>query len=118
MRILNTVQRIILLLVLIPVAAICLNVVLTALGAQRENPIVSAVHRTANFFILEPFRDVFANQDYVQDAVIALIGYAVFAALIVALFRGLRSIATANRARAATSRRHERDANSDTRSSS
>lgn len=98
MRILNTLQRIAMLIfVLIPVAAICLNVVLTALGAQRSNAIVSAVHKTANFFIIGPFEDVFADQNYVQDAAVALVGYAILALLIVAVFRALRSVASTAR---------------------
>lgn len=93
MRVLNAIQRILLLLLLIPVVAICVDTLLRALDAQRGNAIVKAVRGVANTFILEPFQTVFAErQSYLQDAIVALVAYGVIALLIVFLFRGLRSL--------------------------
>src|SRR5688500_3108955 len=91
MRALNTVQRVLMVLLLIPVAAVCFNVLLRALGAQRSNPIVSTVRRSANVFILDPFTDVFPKQSYLQDGAVALVGYGLIALLIVGIFRLIRS---------------------------
>ena len=95
MRILATVQRILMWLLVIPVAAIALDVLLRALGAQRANPIVGAVRRTAGVFILDPFTDVFPKQSYVETGVVALVGYGLIALLIVGVFRLIRSIIAA-----------------------
>ena len=95
MRTLNAARRIILLLLLIPVVFIFLNAVLRSLGAQQRNPIVSSVRRGAEFFIIEPFRTVFGQQSYVQDAVVSLVCFGVLALVIVAVFKGLQSAASA-----------------------
>lgn len=95
MRALNAVRRILLLLLLIPVIAIALNALLQAFGAQAGNPIVKTVRQVARYFILDPFRTVFPDQGYVQDALVALAAYGILALLIVFLFRGLRSVVSA-----------------------
>jgi hypothetical protein len=92
MRVLNAVRRVLLLLVLIPVVAICLDALLLILGARRGNPIVAGVRDFAQVFILEPFRTVFRNQSPYQDAAVALVAYGLLALLIVFLFRGLAAM--------------------------
>ena len=101
MRALNTVQRVLMVLLLIPVAAVSFNVLLRALGAQRSNPIVSTVRSTANVFILDPFTDVFPKQSYLQDGMVAVVGYGLIALLIVGIFRLLRSLLALRPARPA-----------------
>ena len=93
MRVLNAVQRLLLLLLLIPVLAICLDTLLRAFGAQKTNPIVAGVRDFANIFLIEPFKTVFPKQSYLQDALVALAAFGVLALLIVFLFRGLRALA-------------------------
>ena len=95
MRTLNAARRVILLLLLIPVVFIFLNAVLRSLGAQQRNPIVSGVRGVAEFFIIEPFRTVFEQQSYVQDAVVSLVCYGVLALVVVFVFKGLQSAASA-----------------------
>lgn len=80
------------LLLLIPVIAICLDTLLRAFKAQRDNPIVSGVRKVANIFIIEPFKTVFPDQSYLQNAAVALAAFGILALLIVFLFRGLRSM--------------------------
>ena len=92
MRVLNAVQRVLLMLVLIPVIAICLDTLLRAFGAQGSNPIVAAIRDVANFFIIEPFKTVFPNQTYWQDALVALAAFGVLALVIRFIFRGLRAM--------------------------
>ena len=92
MRVLNAIQRILLLLLLIPVLAICLDTLLRAFKAQRTNPIVSGVRDFASTFLIEPFKTVFPNQSYLQDALVALAAFGILALLIVFIFRGLRSM--------------------------
>jgi hypothetical protein len=95
MRILNAVRRLLLLLVLIPVVAICLDTLLRMFGARPRNPIVAGVRDFARVFIIEPFRTVFRDQSPYQDAAVALVAYGLLALLIVFLFRGLRSMVSA-----------------------
>ena len=92
MRVLNAVRRVLLLLVLIPVVAICLDVLLRMFGARPRNPIVAGVRDFANVFIIPPFETVFRNQSPYQDAAVALVAFALLALLIVFLFRGLRAM--------------------------
>jgi hypothetical protein len=93
MRVLNAVQRVLLLLVLVPVLAICLDTLLRAFGAQRSNPIVSGVRNFANIFLIEPFKTVFPDQNYWQNAAVALAAFGILALVIVFIFRGLRAMA-------------------------
>lgn len=95
MRVLNAIQRVILLLLLIPVVAIILDTILRAFDAREGNAIVDAVRSAANSFILAPFTDVFPDQSYLQTAAVALAGYGVITLLVVFLFRGLRSLVSA-----------------------
>lgn len=95
MRVLNAIQRVLLLLLLIPVIAICLDTLLRAFKAQATNPIVSGVRNVANVFVIRPFKTVFVDQNYVQDAAVALAVFGLIALLIVFLFRGLRSLVSA-----------------------
>lgn len=92
MRVLNAVQRVLLLLLLIPVLAICLDTLLRAFGAQKSNPIVSGVRDFANIFLIDPFKTVFPDQSYLQNALVALAAFGLLALLIVFLFRGLRAM--------------------------
>ena len=93
MRVLNAIQRVLMLLLLIPVVAIILDTILRAFDAREGNPIVDAVRSVADRFILDPFTDVFPDQSYLQTAAVALAGYGVITLLVVFLFRGLRSLA-------------------------
>lgn len=93
MRILASVQRVVMLLLAVPPVAIALNALLRAMEAQRDNPIVAAVRGVAEFFILESFTTVFEDQSYMQTAVVALIGWGVIALLVLGLFRAVRSAA-------------------------
>ena len=102
MRVLNAVRRILLLLVLIPVLAIVLSTLLRAFKAQRSNPIVSSVRDFANIFIIEPFRTVFPDQTYLQDALVALAAFGLLALLIIFVFRGLRAMVGARPPRVRT----------------
>lgn len=95
MRVLNAVRRVLLLLVLIPVVAICLDVLLRMFGARPRNPIVAGIRDFANVFILEPFETVFRDQSPYQDAAVALVAFGLLALLIVFLFRGLRAMVSA-----------------------
>ena len=95
MRALNAVRRVLLLLVLIPVVAICLDAVLRMFGARPRNEIVRGVREFANLFILKPFETVFRDQSPYQDAAVALVAYGLLALLIVFLFRGLRAMVSA-----------------------
>ena len=92
MRVLNAVRRVLLLLVLIPVLAIVLDTLLRMLKAQRSNAIVSSVRDFANIFLIEPFRTVFPDQSYLQDALVALAAFGLLALLIIFVFRGLRAM--------------------------
>ena len=92
MRVLNAIQRLLMLLLLIPVVAIILDTILRAFNAREGNPIVDAVRSAADTFILSPFTDVFPDQSYLQTAAVALAGYGVITLLVVFLFRGLRSL--------------------------
>ena len=92
MKALNAVQRVVMLLLLIPVVAIILDTILRAFDAREGNAIVDAVRSTADRFILEPFTNVFPDQTYLQTAAVALAGYGVITLLVVALFRALRSL--------------------------
>lgn len=92
MRVISGVQRVIMYLLLIPLVAIGLDTLLRAFDAQEGNPIVDGVRRAADTAILEPFRTVFPDQSYLQTALVALAAYGVLTLLVVALFRGLRSL--------------------------
>lgn len=93
MRVLNAVQRIIMLLLLIPVVVICLNALLRALNARESNPIVSAVRGARDKFVLPMFKTVFAGKNPLQDELVTLAAIAVLALAVIFLFRGLRSLA-------------------------
>lgn len=79
-------------LLLIPVVAIVLDTLLRAFKAREGNPIVDGVRSVADRFILDPFTDVFPDQSYLQTAAVALAAYGILTLLVVALFRGLRSL--------------------------
>lgn len=91
MRAINAVQRVIMLLLLVPVLAICLDTLLRAFNAQEGNPIVDGVRTAADTFIFETFRTVFPDQTYVQTALVALAGYGIITLIVVFVFRGIRS---------------------------
>ena len=93
MRAINAVQRVIMLLLLIPVLAICLDTLLRAFNAQEGNPIVDSVRSAADTFIFDMFRTVFPDQSYLQTAVVALAGYGIITLIVVFVFRGIRSAA-------------------------
>lgn len=95
MRVLNAVRRLLLLLVLIPVVAICLDALLRMFGARPRNPIVSGVRDVADTFILDPFTTVFRDQSPYQDAMVSLVAYGLLALLIVFVFRGLSAMMSA-----------------------
>lgn len=92
MRVLNAVRRILLLLVLIPVVAICLDALLRIFSARPRNPIVAGTRDFANVFILKPFKTVFPDQTPLQNSAVTLVALGVLALLIIFLFRGLRSM--------------------------
>lgn len=93
MRVLNAVQRIIMLLLLIPVVVICLNALLRTLNAQEDNAIVSAVREARDTFVLPIFKTVFAGRNPLQDEIVTLAAIAVVALAVIFLFRFLRSLA-------------------------
>lgn len=95
MRVLNAVQRTVMLLLLVPVVAICLDTVLRAFGARPRNPIVSTVRSVRDWFVLQAFTDVFPDQNYWQTALVALAAYGVLALVVVSVFRALRSALSA-----------------------
>ena len=92
MRVLNAVQRIIMMLLLIPVLIIVLDTLLRAFKAQADNPIVGGVRDAAKTFIIEPFRTVFPDQSYLQDALVTLAAFGLLVLVVVFLFRALRSM--------------------------
>lgn len=95
MRVLNAVRRGLMLLLLVPVAAICLDTLLRAFGARAQNPIVSTVRDVRDWFVLDAFTDVFPDQTYWQTALVALAAYGLVALVVGAMFRGLRSVVAA-----------------------
>ena len=92
MRLLNALRRIILLLLAIPVVIICLHALLRALGAQRQNPIVSAIRGARDQFVLPVFRTVFAGRSPLRDEIVTLVAIGVVALAVVFLFRALASM--------------------------
>ena len=92
MRALNAVRRILLLLVLIPVVAICLDALLRIFSARPKNPIVAGARDFANIFILKPFKTVFPDQTPLQNSAVTLVALGLLALLIIFVFRGLRSM--------------------------
>ncbi|HVM19319.1 MAG TPA: hypothetical protein VM307_05095 [Egibacteraceae bacterium] len=94
MRVLNAIQRIIMYALLVPAVLIIAKVILEAFDARRQNPIVRTIYDGADYFILEPFTDVFPNQSDLQTAAVALAAYGLLVLAVVALFRTLRSLAS------------------------
>lgn len=92
MRVLNALQRIIMVLLLIPVVIICLHALLRALNAQRGNPIVDTVRQARDAFVLPTFRTVFAGRNPLQDEIVTLVAIGVLALAVVFMFRALRSL--------------------------
>lgn len=92
MRVLNALQRIIMVLLLIPVIIIGLHALLRALNAQRGNPIVDTVRQARDAFVLPIFRTVFAGRNPLEDEIVTLVAIGVVALAVVFLFRALRSL--------------------------
>ncbi len=92
MRVLSAVQRIIMLLLLIPVLIILLDTLLRAFDARESNPIVKGVRDAARVFIIEPFRTVFPDQSYLQNAAVTLAAIGLLVLVVVVVFGTLRSL--------------------------
>lgn len=105
MRAVNAIRRTLMLLLLVPVVAICLDTLLRAFDAQEGNLIVDTVRAVADTFIFDTFRTVFPDQSYVQTAVVALAGWGIITLIVVAVFRGIRSAVAARPPRPAQSAR-------------
>ncbi len=92
MRVLNAVQRIVMLLLLIPVLIIILDALLAAFGAREGNVIVKQVDELADTFMLRPLRNVFPKQTDLQDAIVTLAALGLLVLVVVFVFRALRSV--------------------------
>lgn len=102
MRVLNAVQRVLLLLVAIPAIVIVVDIVLRMIKARSSNPIVAGIRSFAGTFILKPYKDVFApapKQSPLQDAIVALAALGLLALVIIFVFRALRAMVGARRPR-------------------
>jgi ABC-type proline/glycine betaine transport system permease subunit len=95
MRAITAVQRLAMYLLVIPVLAVCSDTLLRAFNAQEDNPIVATVRTAADTFIFDTFRTVFPDQTYVQTALVTLAGYGIITLIVVAVFRGIRSVVAA-----------------------
>lgn len=67
---------------------IALDTLLRLLGANQENGVVSFVSSVAGIF-LAPFHNMFAEQQYLLTAIIAILGWSLLAGLVLAIIRNL-----------------------------
>lgn len=65
-----------------------LDALLRLLGANPENGMVSFVRSVAGIF-LAPFQNMFADQQYLLTAIIAILGWSLLAGLILAIVRNM-----------------------------
>lgn len=65
-----------------------LDALLRLLGANAENGVVSFVRSVASIF-LAPFQNMFAEQQYLLTAIIAILGWSLLAGLILAIVRNM-----------------------------
>lgn len=91
MKPIDIAQRIILLLLTIPVVVILLDAVFNAFEGREDNPVVSAVHDLGELFIPEFTTNMFADQGFGQTALLALAFYGIVALLVWLAFKVVRS---------------------------
>jgi hypothetical protein len=70
------------------VGFIGLDTLFRLLGANEGNVIVGFVRAVASIF-LAPFQDMFPAQEYLLTALIAVLGWSLLAAIVLAVFRAL-----------------------------
>lgn len=73
---------------LVIIGFIGLDTLLRLLGANEANGIVSFVRAVSGVF-LAPFRNMFPEQQYLLTALIAILGWSLLAALVLAIVRSL-----------------------------
>lgn len=73
---------------LVILAFIALDTLFQLLGANPDNVIVSFVAAVAGIF-LAPFMDMFPEQQYLLTALIAILGWSLLAAVIVAIIHNI-----------------------------
>lgn len=72
------------------VAFIGFDTLFRLLNANPENVVVSIVRSVSGLF-LAPFSNMFADQDYLLTALVAILGYAILAGILVALVNAISS---------------------------
>jgi hypothetical protein len=87
LRVIEVLQRILLaVLVGIPVIVILVDGLLRGLDAQEDNPVVAAIRDTSELLTPEVLTTFFEEQSHWQTVLLALVAYALLAAVIVAVF--------------------------------
>lgn len=97
MPIVDLVQRIVLGLVLVPVAVVLLDVALELGGAVQTNPVVSFIDDLARTATPRPLTTMFPDQGPVQTALLVCAMYGLIAAVLGGVFRLVRLAVAASR---------------------
>jgi hypothetical protein len=95
MKAIDAIQAVILYAIAAIAVVIGLDAVLRLLEAREDNTIVDAISSVADRFVPEAVGTMFEEQTDLQTALVALLGYGILVALVVLVFRLLRTAVAA-----------------------
>jgi hypothetical protein len=94
MKVVDTVERVVLYLLAIPIALIIIRAILNFFDAREGNAVVSFFRSTAETFSLSALNDMFADQGNLQDVALQLAFYGLLVLAVIIVFRVIRAIVT------------------------
>lgn len=97
MKLVNTIQNLLVALLTIPAAFILLDALLTSFEAPEGNPVVDVIRTGAELFLFDALRTMFVDQGLALTTVLGVVAYALLAVLVLLLFWGIRTAIRAMR---------------------